>query len=372
MNQDIRVVFATRLQPNMAMAISTQNINIVAFNFDKGPIILTAEEIKAGLKHLPRLYPNRTALDRFRDLVILIKSINTVKPDIVHIDALQDLLPTFIAVQICAVHGHKPTIVAMSRNSVSWKNPRRAWFYAKIIEFFSDGFIALATTHKNQLLRLGVPSNKLTVIPNPYDPAYVKAAHSSNPEKPNKQFTIIYVAHICERKAQDVLITAASSVLKRHPGVDFELVGKVLPGEEEFLKKLHFLIKNYAIEQSIHFAGEVPYADVLTSLQKSDIFVFPTLTEMMPRAVIEAMVIGKPVIASAVDGILDIIQNRETGILVPPGNVTALADAICEFIENPDLANTLGAAGQRYVLENCSPEKVGRQICDFYTYTRSK
>jgi glycosyltransferase involved in cell wall biosynthesis len=104
-------------------------------------------------------------------------------------------------------------------------------------------------------------------------------------------------------------------------------------------------------------------------LANSDIFVFPTRSEMMPRAVIEAMVAGKPVIASAVDGILDLIQNKKTGILVQPGNVDELAEAICELIEHPSLANELGLAGQKYVLDFCSPERVGRLFRDFYHTT---
>lgn len=86
----------------------------------------------------------------------------------------------------------------------------------------------------------------------------------------------------------------------------------------------------------------------------------------MPRAVIEAMVIGKPVIASGVDGILDLIQNRRTGILVQPGNVAELASAVIELIENPNMANDLGKAGQKYILDYCSPERVGREFRNFY------
>jgi glycosyltransferase involved in cell wall biosynthesis len=372
MDPDIRGVFVTRVQHNLALAISTQNINITAFNFDKGPVLLTPENIKSGLKSLPRLVHNRTILDGFRDTFILSKAIQAARPDIVHIDALQDLFSVFIAVQICAIKGHKPAIVAMARNSLSWRDPKKAWLFSQLIKSFCDGFIALATTHKNELLRLGVPADKVTVIPNAYDPSYVSANPSSGPENPDKGFKIIYIANICENKAQDVLIQAAACVLEKYPEVKFELVGKVLAGEEEFAEKLHSLIKKYGIQQSIDFTGEIPYEHVLTALQKSDIFVFPTLAEMMPRAVIEAMVLGKPVIASGTDGVLDLIQNRKTGLLVQPGNATELADALCEFIGNPVLAHTLGQAGQKYILDFCSPENVGRQVIDFYKYIRSK
>jgi len=87
---------------------------------------------------------------------------------------------------------------------------------------------------------------------------------------------------------------------------------------------------------------------------------------MMPRAVIEALLAGKPIIASGVDGILDLIQNGRTGLLVQPGNEEELANAICELIENPSLANALGSAGQENVINYCSPERVGGVFLEFY------
>jgi glycosyltransferase involved in cell wall biosynthesis len=179
------------------------------------------------------------------------------------------------------------------------------------------------------------------------------------------------VANICENKSQDILIKAVSTVIKKHPDIHLELVGKVIPGEEGYFSMLNNLLKQFNLEQNIHFTGEVPYEKIITFLTDSDIFVFPTRAEMMPRSVIEAMVLGKPVVASAVDGILDLIQHRRTGILVEPGNIQELSDALIELIENPDLAHTLGMAGRDFVLDFCSPENVGAQICGFYTQIKS-
>jgi glycosyltransferase involved in cell wall biosynthesis len=110
----------------------------------------------------------------------------------------------------------------------------------------------------------------------------------------------------------------------------------------------------------------VPYQQIMEVLANSDLFVYPTRSEMMPRGVIEAMLAGKPVVASAVDGILDLVETRKTGFLVSAGDVDELANAICELIKNPAFANELGLAGQKFVLEYCSPERVGGLFRDFY------
>lgn len=372
MIRSVRDVLIIREHHNMIAALSTNDLNIVAFNFENENSISPTSKSMENLASTPREFRNRTLIDNLLDIVALFRTIKSVHPDIVHVNALQDLVSTFIAVKILSAFGTKPAIIAMSRNPNSWKNSKKAWFYAKIIQFFSDGFIAMSTMHKDQLLQLSVPSTKLTVIPNPYDPKQVEIYPALSQKKADQYLRITYVANICERKAQDVLINAASGVIKKHSQVKFELIGKVVQGEEDYSEKLRSMIRDYRLEDSIYLTGRIPYKDVLASLLQCDIFVFPTYSEIMPRAVIEAMVFGLPVIASAVDGILDLIQDGKTGILVQPGNSSDLECAICELIENPDLASTIGSAGQKHVMEFCSPERVGKQLHEFYTYILNK
>lgn len=364
---DVREILVIRPLRNMVLAVSTQNINITAYEYTNDLIHLTPENVKADVKLTSNEFPNRTFRDGLKGIYTLYNIIYSLKPDVVHVNALQDLAFVSIAARLCALKGHRPAIIGMSHNPLTWNNSRRARTKALLIKYLTDGFVALATTHKNLLVRLGVPANRIAVIPNPYNDIFLEYVKPGEEKKQNSVFRVTYIAHICQRKAQDVLIHAASEVLKRYPNCRFEIVGKIWPGEEPYVEKLHSLIKMYCIEDSIHFLGEVPHHEVLSLLQKSDIVVFPTLAEMMPRAVIEAMAIGKPVIASGVDGILDLIQNRKTGILVEPGKFAELALAILELIENPDLADSLGSTGQKYILDYCSPERVGKEFKIFYT-----
>ena len=101
---------------------------------------------------------------------------------------------------------------------------------------------------------------------------------------------------------------------------------------------IRLLISKLEINDSVELTGGIPYLDVIHELKTCDIFVFPSKGEMMPRAVIEAMVIGVPVVASGVDGIIDLIQDGQTGLIVKPGDVSGLAESICNLLENPDFA----------------------------------
>jgi len=369
MVQKIRNILVVRILQNMAIAVSTQNVNITAYDYGSEPIQLTPENIQGKLNSLSRQFPNRSFISRFKDIFVFTRIINRNKPDVIHVNALQDLIYVYLAVKMSARTSQRPAIIAMSHNPNTWSN--NAWFKAKYVNLFCNGFVALSTLHKDLLIKYGLSPRKITVIPNPYDPIQLTFKNLSiqeKPDKPKDHYKVIYIANICKRKAQDILVNAAIEVQNKYPEIKFEFIGKIVQGEEEFAERLKLLIKKNKKEESIVLVGEIPYKDVSTALQECNIFVFPTWAEMMPRAVIEAMVFGKPVIASGVDGILDLIQNRKTGILVQPGNISELAAAVIELIENPQLARTLGKAGQEYILEYCSPERVGIEFCNYYQY----
>lgn len=371
MTRTVNKIFVIRLLSNMAKAISTQNLPVTGLGCMGRPEeFASLAGFADNLKIVPGEFGSaKTIFARFREFLILSRSIKDDRPDVIHVNALQDLLLVFIAANLFIPGKYKPIIIAMSHNPQTWKNPMKAWLATQCVRFFADGFVALATTHKNQLSSLGISENRLITIPNPYDDVDVRQNNLGKPtlsQTSESSLRVVCMATVMERKAQDILVQAAGLVLKEHPHVYFDLVGHFLPGEEAYIEKIRAIISQLNIGTQVAFAGGIPYHQVPAWLAKSDIFVFPTRSEMMPRAVIEPMLIGKPVIASAVDGILDLIQNRKTGILVQPGNVKELAEAICELIENPSLARELGLAGQKYILDFCSPERVGELFRDFY------
>jgi glycosyltransferase involved in cell wall biosynthesis len=374
MSHSVNRILVIKMFFPMVKAISTRNINVTVFGVESG-IDSRAEEgiiqsLSKNVKYVPMDFRgDKRIFNRLKYTRKLSSLIRQDKPDIVHVNALQDLFFTFVAVRFAALWKKRPAIIAMAHNPNVWSDPKRARLAVRTIRLFADGFVALATTNKNQLLSLGIPEDRLVVIPNPYDPDQIKPEdfpRNKSSSRVKKTLRIIYIANICERKAQDVLVRAAALVLKKHPDVDFDLVGKIIHGEEKYAEMVDGLARKLNIFDQVRFPGLVPYQEAMERLANSDIFVFPTLSEMMPRAVIEAMLAGKPIIASGVDGILDLIQNRKTGILVQPGNEEELADAICELIENPSLADALGSAGRGYILDYCSPERVGHLFLDFY------
>ena len=101
-------------------------------------------------------------------------------------------------------------------------------------------------------------------------------------------------------------------------------------------------------------------------LAASDIVVMPSRAEGLPHLLLEALAVGRPVLASRVGGIPDVVHDGETGLLVPPDAVPAVAEGLRRLLADPELASQLGRAGQRYVQRHCSPERAGRRLASVY------
>jgi glycosyltransferase involved in cell wall biosynthesis len=102
------------------------------------------------------------------------------------------------------------------------------------------------------------------------------------------------------------------------------------------------------LERFFVMLGERPDAHALCSL--FDVFVLPSLWEGLPLALLEAAAMGKPIVATDIDGVREVIQDGQTGILVPPGDPEKLAQAVLRLLQNKDLAHKLGENARTTIL----------------------
>ena len=167
------------------------------------------------------------------------------------------------------------------------------------------------------------------------------------------------VGHLSEVKGHTYLIEAAPKICKKFPDVKFVFAGS--GPQRETLEKQ---VKNLNLSSNFHFLGV--RRDIPELLNIIDIFVLPSLFEGLPNVILEAMASSKPVVASAVGGIPEAVQHQVTGLLVPPKDPDALADAILKMLADREWATNMGKEGRKRVEEFFSIENEVKKIQQVY------
>lgn len=155
---------------------------------------------------------------------------------------------------------------------------------------------------------------------------------------------LVCVGRLVREKAQDVLLEALARLVRR--GVDARLT---LVGDGARAEKFRRLATHLGLDQPVTFTGALSQPKTMEVLRSADIFVLPSFAEGIPVALMEAMAMEIPCVSTSVTGIPELITSGVDGVLVPPGDVDALASALEELIGDPAARERLGQAGRRKV-----------------------
>ena len=165
---------------------------------------------------------------------------------------------------------------------------------------------------------------------------------------PNDKFIVLCVGQFIDRKGRWIFLEAARKMLASDNALHFVWLMPSLPTENDFEK-----IESYGLNESfqIVFSETVGKnrSDVLNFFRIADVFALPSLFEGLPIAILEAMALGIPTVSTNITAIPEAIIDRETGLLIAPNDSEALARAILELKENPDLRKKLARAGRLFV-----------------------
>lgn len=159
------------------------------------------------------------------------------------------------------------------------------------------------------------------------------------------------------RKGQETLIKAALLVKEQGVQAKYLIVGSPFPGNEDHLAKLRGLVRELKLDEEVVFAGEL--TDVRPAYAAMDVFVLPSAQpEPFGGVVLEAMAMKLPVIATAIGGSLDQVEDGLTGFLVSPGDPEVLAEKLTVLLRDSDLRKRMGCAGRDRLEGNFSIEQM--------------
>jgi len=156
-----------------------------------------------------------------------------------------------------------------------------------------------------------------------------------------------YVGRIVTAKGLDVLVEAANLVVRAEPRAHFVIIGEALFGEEKHKEALLHQVRHLELETHWHMVGY--HSDAAHLLDEFTTLVLPSRRESFPRIALEAGRACKPIVASRVGGIPEIVVPGETGLLVTPNDPEVLADAILYLLKHPNVAREMGMKARQHV-----------------------
>jgi glycosyltransferase involved in cell wall biosynthesis len=253
------------------------------------------------------------------------------KPDVIHLTtsgslaAFRDLVIGMTARLWgipCVYHirfGRVPEIAAA--NTFEWRLLARVMRLASVVMVITP---ETAVTIKRCL-----PDVCVEYIPNPID---LSTLPTPTPQSQSARHNALFLGWILPAKGVAELIQAWAELCP--PDWDLWLVG---PGEVEYQQSL---INHYR-PQNVRFVGELTHDEAMQVLARADLFVLPSYTEGFPNVILEAMALGKPIVATNVGAIHDMLSN-DNGLLIEPKDVNGLKEALTRLIRDEDLRRELG------------------------------
>ncbi|HME73523.1 MAG TPA: glycosyltransferase [Myxococcota bacterium] len=317
---------------------------LAAFD-DSGPLALAWREQGLPVETMPAGHKSRPGP---RTLLALRRTLTRERIDLVHAH-----LPVPGALARVATRGLPTRLVYTEHNTLDMYRPATRWLNSATYGW-QNAVVAVSERVRESAVRhVGRRAlGRSQVIANGIEPDELDraAAHAPDPAPPafsSDAFRVLVPATLERRKGQDILIEAVAALAEPGPPSRVPPAHVWLAGEGVLRGRLEAQARRLGVAERIHFLGQ--RSDVFALMRCADLVALPSRFEGHPLALLEAMALGKAVAVSAVGGVPETVRDGETGLLVPRGDVRALAHALERLRADRALRMRLGSAAAREV-----------------------
>ena len=289
------------------------------------------------------------------------RAIEDVAPDILHTHGYDAELIGALAVSRLPVRH-----VSHIRDTPGWipsrrlKHRLRRALTRAVLARAGTEFIAVSEAAKRYVCEhMGWPLSRVRVVLNGIDAARFCRCESPLPPNGSGPTILGTAARLAPVKGLDVLLQAMAVLRGQDIPVHLRIAG-----DGSLRERLGRMAIDLGLSACVEFLGLVQ--DMPRFYQELDVFVLPSLSEAMPRGVLEAMASARPVVATAVMGTPEAVRDGQDGFLVPAGDPNALAAAVARLARDPQLRHSLGQSGRDRALSCFTVDHVCRGIAEIY------
>lgn len=305
-----------------------------------------------GIENMPQSY-----IDKCRELSIpfffvkkeqgldmasqkkIIGILKEVMPDIILLHSVNLILPVYLHAITKGIR-----IISIEHQSNKLKS-KKDWIWSRMVMLLSRKVVYLTDLYAEQMkdhLGLFYADKKVRVINNGINTTLFSSANKLN----NENNSIGMLARLSPTKEHITLVEAFKMLLDKNPGL--HNLRLKIAGDGEMKETIQQKVKSLGISGSVDFLGMLPEHLCAVFLNELTIYVHVSLGETMSTSLMQAMACGKPIIASDVDGINNMITHGETGILVPVKNMEELANAMEKLLQDANMRDRLGRNAVEY------------------------
>ncbi|RKY26348.1 MAG: hypothetical protein DRP79_05045 [Planctomycetota bacterium] len=364
----------------LAEHLQEKGCAIIVCAFQDGPMRAEIEKLGVRVEILDRPRYSVVYLPLFLAEMLRIRRELAQLVETCHIDVIQTHILQVLDFLVLTLRSDtKPRLVLWTMQNVEFfpkKQPGqrqslrqfKIWGYRLFYRLLTgqvDGFIAVSDeVHKAILEQIGAIDNKVFTICNavnlkPFERSGDKAALCDALDLAPDVHLVATVGRLTEQKGHRYLIDAAAPVIASLSDAHFLFIG-----DGELRSELTEQARQAGLAAHIHFLGM--RKDVPDLLAAVDLFVQPSLWEGLSVALLEAMAAAKPIVATAVSGTTQAMIPGETGLVVPPRDSNALAEAIVQLLSHPEQAQTLGRAARQHIIAHYSAQQQADQHMALY------
>lgn len=268
-------------------------------------------------------------------------------------------LPFLITAIVCKVLLKKKIVVYLSESGTVYRGFRKT-FFKPFLRYTLKIADAVATSSERVINDVEKYTRKIDRTK-----LFIMRQDTINtsifkPTKEKNDNILLSVGRINPVKGFEIIIESLPSVIKKFPDVILRIVGSV--DDEEYLQKLKTTASRVNCEKNVEFIGPVPYSKIGELYNSSTIFILTSKDEGQPNVLVEAMACGKPVIATPVGAILDVINDGVNGFIVKENQHETLSKKIINLLEDKALREKIGEAAQKTIEEKYAGDVFSSQL----------
>jgi glycosyltransferase involved in cell wall biosynthesis len=321
--------------------------------------------------HYLPMYPRLERARNYRNFQAAVnRKLEEIQPDVVHVQdvaadayvALRSGYPT-----VMTVHG----IRREDRKHIrSWTQRLRNYFDTAFIEQYTlrrtRHLIAINRYVTETYQSLLPVDGAVYYIPNAVDAQFFSLPGGEH------EHTVLYAGRVTPLKRVMDLVQAFALVVARVPTAQLRIAGE-MTSDRDYAAAVRAWVRQANLEQNIHLLGPLPEQAIQHEYAACRLLALASAQESAPMVIAQAMAAGKPVVATRVGGVPEMLgEDCSRGLLVRPGSISEMADAIVRLLQDPRLRAAMGESGRAFARENYHPLSVARRTAEVYRCIQQK